>query len=245
MSEYLWHCPFCNADQTVTDEGRQITFADLTIENADGPRRLVTKFVVCPNPACKEFSLSASLHTLEISGKRSYTGKHIKTWSLVPPSHAHAFPVVLPRQVLEDYREACLAIEYSQKAAAALARRCLSEMLRDYWRVQPGRLGDEFRQIKGQADPLTWEAIESVRRTGMIGARMDVEGADILEVEPGEAKMLIGLIETLIQDWYVGREERRKRLEGIKQIASESIQEKTPQKPESPGLKNLGGMLSK
>ncbi len=226
MSEYLWHCPFCNTDQTVTDKGRQITFADLAIENADGPRRLVVKFVVCPNPACREFSLSASLHTLEISGNRAYTGKHIKTWSLVPPSRARSFTVALPSQVLEDYQEACLAVEFSPKVAAALARRCLSGMLRDFWRVQPGRLGDEFRQIRGTADPLTWEAIESVRRTGMIGARMDVEGADILETEPGEAKMLIGLIETLIEDWYVGREERRKRLEEIKQITSESTAEK-------------------
>ncbi len=235
MSEYLWHCPFCNTDQTVTDEGRQITFADLTIENADGPRRLVTKFVVCPNPACREFSLSASLHTLEISGNRSYTGKHIKTWALVPPSRARSFPVALPPQVLEDYQEACLTLEFSQKIAAALARRCLSGILRDFWRVQPGRLGDEFRQIKGQADPLTWETIESVRKTGVIGARMDIECAEIPDTEPGEAKMLIGLIETLIQDWYVGREERRKRLEGIKQIASESVaeKEKTSQEPQA------------
>jgi len=233
MSEYLWHCPFCNGDQTVTDEGRQITFADLTIENADGPRRLVTKFVVCPNPRCRKFSLSASLHSLEVSGNRAYTGKHLKTWALIPPSRARSFPIALPPQVLEDYHEACLTIDLSPKVAAALSRRCLSEILRDFWRVQPGRLGDEFRQVKGAADPLTWEAIESVRRTGMIGARMDSEGAEIHDTEPGEAKMLLGLIETLIEDWYVGREERRKRLDGIKQIAGENAaeKEKTSQEP--------------
>jgi hypothetical protein len=233
VSEYLWHCPFCNTDQTVADKGRQITFADLALENAEGPRRLVVKFVVCPNPACREFSLSASLHSLEVSGNRSYTGRHIKTWSLVPPSRARSFPVVLPPQVLEDYQEACLAVESSPKVAAALSRRCLSGMLRDFWRVQPGRLGDEFRQIRGTADPLTWEAIESVRKTGMIGARMDVEGAEILDTEPGEARTLIGLIETLIEDWYVGREERRKRLVEIRQITSESAaeKEKTSEEP--------------
>lgn len=235
MSEYLWHCPFCNGDQTVTEEARQASFADLSIENADGPRRLVVKFVVCPNPRCRKFSLSASLHSLETSGSRSYTGKHLKTWALVPPSRARSFPIALPPQVLEDYQEACLTIESSPKVAAALSRRCLSEMLRDFWRVQPGRLGDEFRQVKGAADPLTWEAIESVRKIGMIGARMDSEGAEIHDTEPGEAKMLIGLIETLIEDWYVGREERRKRLEGIRQITSESAteKEKTSEEPQA------------
>ncbi len=221
MSEYLWHCPFCNRDQTVTGDGRQASFADLTIGNAEGPRRLVVKFVVCPNPECRRFSLTASLHGLEIAGNRSYTGKHLKTWALVPPSRARSFPVELPTAVLEDYQEACIALEFSPKVAAALARRCLSDMLHDFWKVQTGRLIDEFRQIKGAVDPLTWEAIESVKKTGMIGARWENEGIEILDTEPGEARLLIGLIETLIEDWYVAREIRRKRLEGLRQITNE------------------------
>jgi len=226
MSEYLWHCPFCNTDQSVTEKGRQVALADLTLPNADGPRRLVSIFVVCPNPRCRQFSLSASLHTLEIVGNRAYTGKHLKTWALVPPSQARSFPVALPERVIEDYREACLTLELSPKVAAALSRRCLSEMLRDFWRVQPGSLNDEFRQIKGTADPLTWEAIESVRQSGMIGARMESEGAEIRDADPGEAKLLIGLIETLIQDWYVSRDERRKRLDKIRRITGEETGER-------------------
>ncbi len=226
MSEYLWHCPFCNTDQTVTDEARQVALADLTLENADGPRRLVVKYVVCTNPRCRKFSLSVSLHSRETAGNRSYTGKLLKSWNLVPLSRARAFPVPLPPTVIEDYSEACLTEELSPKVSAALARRCLSTMLRDFWRVQPGGLGDEFRQVRGNVDPLTWEAIESVRKTGMIGARMESEGAEILDAEPNEAKMLIGLIETLVQDWYVTREERRKRLEDIRQIAGEGATEK-------------------
>jgi hypothetical protein len=226
MSEYLWHCPFCNTDQSVTEKGRQVALADLTLPNADGPRRLVSIFVVCPNPRCRQFSLSASLHTLEIVGNRAYTGKHLKTWAMVPPSQARSFPVALPERVIEDYREACLTLELSPKVAAALSRRCLSEMLRDFWRVQPGSLNDEFRQIKGTADPLTWEAIESVRQSGMIGARMESEGAEIRDADPGEAKLLIGLIETLIQDWYVSRDERRKRLDKIRRITGEETGER-------------------
>jgi hypothetical protein len=101
-------------------------------------------------------------------------------------------------------------------------------MLRDFWQVQPGSLSDEFRQIKGTADPLTWEAIESIRRSGMIGARMESEGAEILDTEPDEAKLLIGLIETLVEDWYVSREDRRRRLQEIRQITGESVAEKGP-----------------
>lgn len=222
MSEYVWHCPFCGKEQAVTGNARLAAFADLTIENTEGPRRLVVKFVVCPDPACRRFSLNVSLHSLEVVGNRSYTGKHLKSWPLVPPSRAKSFPVALPPGVLEDYREACLALEFSPKIAAALSRRCLSGMIRDYWQVQPGSLGDEFRQIKGTVDPLTWEAIEAVRSTGMIGARMDSEGAEVMETEQGEARLLIGLIETLIHDWYVARQERRRRLDVIRQIGAET-----------------------
>jgi len=226
MSEYLWYCPFCNNEQTVTEEGRHAAFADLSIENASGPRRLVVKYVVCPNAKCREFSLSVSLHSLEITGNRSYTGKHLKTWALVPPSRARSFPVPIPSHILQDYQEACLMVELSPKASAALSRRCLSAMLRDFWQVQPGSLSDEFRQVKGTVDPLTWEAIESVKQSGMIGARMEKEGAEIQDADLHEAPMLIGLIETLIQDWYVTRAERRKRLEKIRRITGGDVAEK-------------------
>ncbi len=185
--------------------------------------------MVCPNPACRRFSLTASLHSRESSGNRSYTGKQITFWKLVPPSRARSFPVDLPEAVLQDYQEACITEELSPKISAALARRCLSSMLRDFWLVQPGRLGDEFRQVKGTVDPLTWKTIESVRKTGMIGARMESEGAEITDIDPGEEKLLIGLIETLIQDWYVARQERRKRLRAIREIAGPDPAGKNPE----------------
>jgi hypothetical protein len=226
VSEYLWYCPNCNKELTVSDDDRRVSFADLTLPNADGPRRLVSKFVVCPNPECRKFSLITSLHHMEVNGKRTYTGKHIKTWALVPPSRARSFLIAIPPHILQDYNEACLTLELSPKVTAALSRRCLSAMLRDYWQVQPGSLGDEFRQIKGTADPLTWETIESIRRRGMIGAHMESEGAEILDVDPGEAELLIDLIETLIEDWYVTREERRKRLTDIRKITGKGVAEK-------------------
>lgn len=34
----------------------------------------------------------------------------------------------------------------------------------------------------------------------------------IVDVDPNEASLLIGLVETLLREWYVGREERKKRM---------------------------------
>jgi len=55
---------------------------------------------------------------------------------------------------------------------------------------------------------------------------MEKEGAEIQEADLHEAPMLIGLIETLIQDWYVTRAERRKRLEKIRRITGGDVAEK-------------------
>jgi len=41
----------------------------------------------------------------------------------------------------------------------------------------------------------------------------------IVEVDPQEAGLLIGLIENLINDWYIVREERKRRMEDITNVA--------------------------
>jgi hypothetical protein len=104
----------------------------------------------------------------------------------------------------------------SPKASATLSRRCLQGIIRDYWRVKPGNLANEIEQIKDRVDPLTWDAIEAVRKVGNIGAHMEKDINLIVEVEPQEAELLIGLIETLLKDWYITREERKLRLEQIR-----------------------------
>lgn len=92
-------------------------------------------------------------------------------------------------------------------------------ILRDFWQVKSGRLVDEIEQIKDKVDLLTWDAIEAVRKVGNIGAHMEKDINVIVDVEPREAELLIGLIETLIKDWYIAREERKVRLNQISQLA--------------------------
>ncbi len=104
----------------MTGEGWQVGFADLTAENADGPRRLVVKFVVCPSPDCRKFSLSVRLHDLKVVGNRSYTGKLSGPGPWCRLRAPGPFRSLIPSRIMEDYQEACLAMEQSPKAAAAL-----------------------------------------------------------------------------------------------------------------------------
>ena len=78
-----------------------------------------------------------------------------------------------------------------------------------------GRLVDEIDAIQPQVDPLTWDAIDALRKLGNIGAHMEKDISLIIDVDPDEAELLIGLVETLLRDWYVQREERRVRMSAL------------------------------
>jgi hypothetical protein len=132
----------------------------------------------------------------------------IQAWTLRPKSTAKQFPEYIPKAILDDYDEACLIVSDSPKASATLSRRCLQGMIRNFWGVSKPRLIDEIAELKGKIDPMTWDAIDAIRGIGNIGAHMEKDINLIVDVDPDEAKQLIGLIEFLLSDWYVTRHER-------------------------------------
>lgn len=223
MSDFNWTCPHCERAVTISDQRRTVDRHTLSIANATGRRSLITTFIVCPNQECREFTLTASLHESVPSrapGGGEQVLEEVESWDLIPSSKAKTFPTYIPQPIPEDYREACLIRNLSPKASATLARRCLQGILRDFWKVKPGRLVDEIAQIKDRVDPLAWEAIEAVRTIGNIGAHMEKDINLIIDVDPDEADLLIQLVETLLREWYVAREERQKRLGAIVATAS-------------------------
>ena len=128
-----WTCPFCNRHATITEESRHSGATFLTIKNAEGMRGVVTSFVVCPNPKCKKFTLTVSLH--EANDPPPVHNwkivKHIRTWTLIPSSRAQPFPDYIPKAILDDYNEACLIRDLSPKASATLSRIRKSTLLTD------------------------------------------------------------------------------------------------------------------
>jgi len=221
MKPFQWRCPYCDRDATIGERDFHQDNVDLIIENADGERRVFTEFIVCPNPECKKFTIKIYMRQCYFTQGRWQTGELIREWRLVPPSNAVVFPDYVPKPIRDDYCEACLISNLSPKSSATLSRRCIQGIIRDFWRVKPGRLVDEIEQIKDKIAPLTWEAIDSLRQIGNIGAHMEKDINLIVDVDPNEAEILIGLIEILIKDWYVIREERKKQLYKIKTIAQD------------------------
>jgi Domain of unknown function (DUF4145) len=168
--------------------------------------------IVCANEACRQLTLTATLGVArEGQPKFPHT---IQTWTLLPPSSAKPQPDFIPKQIRDDYYEACAIRDLSPKASSTITRRCLQGMIRDFCGISKSRLIDEINELRKRVDegrapphvqPDTVNAIDDVRKIGNIGAHMEADINVIVDADSNEAQILIELVELLFVEWYVGR----------------------------------------
>ncbi len=194
--------------------------------------RSTVKVIVCPNPECRQQTISMNIYRANYNGE--IKGIPIFSWKLLPESEAKPFPDYIPKQLRDDYSEACLIRNKSPKASATLSRRCLQGMIRVYWGIKKGRLIDEIDELKGKVDAETWKAIDSVRHVGNIGAHMEKDVNLIIDVDPKEAGLLIWLIETLFEEWYIVSHDRKTKMKALTKLAEDKkVKKKAPLTRES------------
>ena len=230
---HSWTCPFCTRPTTLTDIDIKSGHRSLFEKSKIGNVGIAWDSARCPNSECREVSLIVFL-TEWLSaggGLPPRPGMTLEAWTLRPESLAKPLPHYIPAPIQEDYREACLIAEKSPKASATLSRRCLQGMIRDYWKIKKNRLIDEINALEERVDASTWEAIKAVKDVGNIGAHMEKDINHIIAVDPKEARLLLRMIEQLINDWYVHRFEREKRTKDIIELAEEKKEQK--QKPQT------------
>lgn len=214
-------CPYCRRPTTITSPNHFEHWEKIDIEESDKSHvGLFFQAITCPNTKCKKLWLHLSLCRAYMGHYSSNWDKDtvIQEWQLLPESEAKVLPDYVPQPIKEDYYEACRIKDLSPKASATLSRRCLQGMIRDFWRISKRTLKEEIDAIGDKVSEDTWESIEAVRKVGRIGAHMEKDINLIIDVEPDEAQLLIGLIEQLIDDWYVAREDRKKRTEALKKL---------------------------
>ena len=116
-------------------------------------------------------------------------------------------PLEVPEPIAQDYKEACLVEPLSQKATAALARRCLQNMLRDpnAGNVKPSDLSKEIDQAISKLPTALAESIDAVRNVGNFGTHpiKCQHTGEIVDVEPQEAEWLLDTLEELFDHYYV------------------------------------------
>lgn len=218
MSGY--ECPYCNKVFFVASD----TFRNqcVSFENNDqiehrrvfgsyNKSAININFYRCPG--CNKYTIFAE-------GVGSYF-KDSNTSSIIPiapQSSAKQYPDYIPEAIRNDYEEACTIVNLSPKASATLSRRCLQGMIHDYWNIKSKNLHQEITALKDKISPDLWSAIDSLRELGNIGAHMEKDTNMIVDIDPDEANSLIKLIELLIKEWYINREDRKNLITGIKSI---------------------------
>ena len=249
MQSKNWNCPYCGHAQVITNE----TYADTAFRIRNdlskyGPIGGRVISTVCSNIDCKEitlqFSLKSVLH-IDPLGHWELTGDDHYFWSLLPESTAKPQPGYIPPPIVENYNQACRIRDLSANASAALARRCLQGMIRDFCEISERTLAQEIKTLREQVDagkgprgvdPATMDAIDHVRHIGNIGAHMEKDINLILDVEPDEAQALINLIEILFGEWYVAKHVREGKLKALGVVAenkeAKKAQAKLPPPPE-------------
>ncbi len=227
MSSRSFICPYCNHHTTITDPNYFENWEKIDIVKSKlGEVGFFIKGITCPNTECSKLWLQAELCKAYESYGRWRKSTVIQDWQLLPESEAKVLPDYIPEPIQNDYREACRIRDLSPKASATLARRCLQGMIRDFWSISKHTLKDEIDELEQKVNSDTWESIDTVRSVGNIGAHMEKDINVIVDVDPREAQLLIGLIEQLIDDWYVTRESRRKRTEELKKLVTEKEAQK-------------------
>jgi hypothetical protein len=211
-------------------------------ETAAGRPGIVAHAIACQNKECMKLTLQIVLRkwTRSPSGNTTW-GAQLEDWSLLPESNAKPQPACVPDFLQQDYYEACRIAALSPKASATLARRCLQGMIRDFCKIADRTLDAEIKALQKLVDDgnaprgvthESVEAIDHVRRIGNIGAHMEQDVSLLIEIDPDEASILLELVETLFQDWYVARFDREQRLTKVATIRKEKdAQKSAPGKP--------------
>jgi len=218
-----WTCPYCNRDCTLGDADIKFCEDTTYLAKDHGFVKANFKIRICPNPECREQSITAHYFHSDFQNG-TYTKTH--EWQLIPEANAKPFPDYIPKQLRDDYFEACLIKDKSPKASATLSRRCLQGIIRDFWKIKKKNLFEEIAALEEKIDSVTWEAIDSVRKVGNIGAHMEKDVSIIIDVEPDEAELLIWLIETLFEEWYIEKYNKAEKMKKIVQMSKEKTQQK-------------------
>ncbi|MCA3581181.1 MAG: DUF4145 domain-containing protein [Bradyrhizobium sp.] len=232
---FNWTCPYCQHAQAVVNDRHKV-HRDLL--GLGEPSHLNPGYVLtvigCSNDKCKKLSVSLLLAPFFLDRNKGWIVNHaiepIAQLRILPKSYAKPQPEFIPKALRDDYEEACAISNLSPKASATLARRCLQGMIRDFCQISRARLIDEIHALRAAVDegkaalgvtPDSVDAIDHVRSIGNIGAHMEKDINHIVDVEPEEAQILIELIESLFEEWYVARHRRQERFAKLAEIADQ------------------------
>ena len=117
-------CPFCSKAQAYSNNNMKQH--DAVVRDYSGRQISELSYsaveiyhIRCTNKSCQYVSVVGRFCV----NKRQF--------DILPQNVCRKFPEYIPKQIRDDYEEACSIINNSPKAAATLLRRCLQGMIHD------------------------------------------------------------------------------------------------------------------
>ena len=130
-------------------------------------------------------------------------------------------PKEVPIEFSGDYTEACLVLQDSPKASAALSRRCLQHILREKAGVKKSDLADEIQQVidGGKLPSHLTESLDAIRNIGNFAAHpiKSKSSGEVVDVEAGEADWNLDVLEALFDFFFVQPELIKKKRAALNQ----------------------------
>jgi hypothetical protein len=128
-------------------------------------------------------------------------------------------PSEAPKGLAEDYNQACLVLNDSPMASAALGRRCLQIILREHAKVKPQDLSKEIDEALASKQLPTYIAndIDAIRNIGNFAAHpiKSTNSGEIVDVEDGEAEWTLDTLVQMFDHFFVGPAEAKKKREAL------------------------------
>ena len=139
-------------------------------------------------------------------------------WPKVKLGNRHV-PSEVPDAFAEDYKEACLVLEDSPKASAALSRRCLQLILRDNLNVAKDKLHKEIQEVIKRPEIPSYisDTLDHIRTIGNFAAHPNKYNStgEIVPVEQDEAEWCLKVIEDLFDFCFVAPARAKRRQQSI------------------------------
>lgn len=214
-------CPYCGVH---FHEEYKEDYIDEDTESQWGVRS-------CICPSCGKLTMFIIRGVYETYGEQTYD----INWELeleieqkmIKPQFRNVvdIPGEVPEELSGLYKEACLTLNVSPKASAALSRRCLQHLLRDYAEVKKSSLYNEIQEVidKNELPSYLKNSIDAIRNIGNYAAHPNKSQntGEIIDVEPGEAEWSIDVLRELFEFYFV----RPKNIKKRRQKLNEKLEE--------------------
>ena len=199
----IWHRSFINYDN-----GRASKWECIT-----------TVCPECHNPSIKiRQLLSTGVDVVDVMGKAFLQDQ----WVFPHSRRGKHFGDEVPDDLKSDYFEACEVLAISPRSSATLSRRIVETVLR-HQGYRQSTLSLQIKAVREESDsdkklPTTLlKIVDAVRQFGNFSAHQakSMTTLQIIEVEPGEAKLCLEIVEGLFEHYYVRPDMEAKKLETV------------------------------